>query len=179
MRIPKIIIARQKSGGSSLSAKEQIEENQLRQIHDYTRHSFQTFVSWFTVFATVNYVAFGWMVSVSNSSSSTSPLVSPLALPVASVFALQNVLAYLGANRAKEALRGLDRKAKDLEHHGEIIPIDSYVRLIVLMRSGIAATGILWLGVILFACADLRLHWPPGWLPVVMEVWQPLRSLFH
>ena len=153
-------------GGSSLLAWQQIEENQLRQIHDYIRHSFQTFVAWFTVFATINYFAFGWMVSVARDGTSTgasSFSVVPLALPVAIVFAIQNVLAFLGADAARAALKQLGFEAESRSLNHKIIPLRDYDALIKLMRSGIVATGALWVLVAVLSGVYTWRHWPPPW----------------
>jgi hypothetical protein len=68
-----IVRPRPTGGSSTLSVEAQIEDSQLRQIHDYIRHSFQLLTTWFTAFATINYAAFAWMASRDGVSFAVSP----------------------------------------------------------------------------------------------------------
>jgi hypothetical protein len=45
-----------------LSPQSELNENRLKQVHEYIRHIAQLLIAWFTFFVTVNYAVMGWLL---------------------------------------------------------------------------------------------------------------------
>jgi hypothetical protein len=61
---------------------------QLKELNDYERHTFQLFITWYTFFVGVNYLALGWLATAKDGISALARW-SPL---IPSVFLFQNAL---------------------------------------------------------------------------------------
>jgi len=127
-----------------LSVDEQRNENRLRQIHDYIRHTFQLFLGWFAFFAGINYVALGWLASP-NGTASHSPSI---ALAVGVNFNIQNILGIIAAVIVDNALKDLASKASKLEGSDRIVPTALYRGSIVLIGIALFVTAAVWAMVI-------------------------------
>lgn len=129
----------------TLSAEHEHSENRLRQIREYIRHLFQLFLTWFTVFATINYAALGWLAATKTDGTFT---VSPFAWPVAAIFIVQNVLGIIVSYMVRDALISLKEKAFALEMKTTIVPIGLYSGAIWLIMLALAITAGVW-GIVL------------------------------
>lgn len=95
------------------------------------------FLSWFTVFATVNYAAMGWLAGLSANSSFIS-----VARLVAVMFIAQNLLALICT---REVWRALKRQAALVGGATGVVPTTLYSRAIGLIAIAVILTAIAWL----------------------------------
>jgi hypothetical protein len=126
---------------SNLSADDQGNESRLDQIHDYIRHSFQLFLTWFALFAGINDVALGWLGS---SSGATAKPPRLLILALALNLIIQNLLGIIAALIVKRALTDLASKAYNLEGPDTIVPIALYRGSVVLIGIALFVTASIW-----------------------------------
>jgi hypothetical protein len=85
----------------------------VRRISDlnaYARHSFQTLVSWFTFFVTVNYASMGWLAGSDNPNTKMVDLIGVM-------FIIQNLLGIAACLLVKRYLLLTDKKILGLEQH--------------------------------------------------------------
>ncbi|WP_315729144.1 hypothetical protein [Bradyrhizobium sp. SZCCHNS2015] len=134
-----------------LSPDEQRNENRLKQIHDYIRHTFQLFLTWFALFATINYVAFGWLVSPNSAANSSgaasagnSSHVQAIALVVGVNFIIQNFLGIAAAIIVDRVVKDFATKASKLEGPDPIVPIALYRGAIFLVGIALFVTAAVW-----------------------------------
>ena len=130
---------------SDLSADDQRNENRLRQIHDYIRHTLQLFLAWFAFFATINYAALGWLASSGGSTAKPPP---SFVLALALNLIIQNLLGICAAVIVERALTDLASKASKLEAPDTIVPIALYRGSIVLIGIALSVTALIWAFVI-------------------------------
>ena len=127
---------------SDLSVDDQRNENRLRQIHDYIRHTFQLFLAWFTFFAGINYVALGWLAGT------TAKPPPSLVLALALNLVIQNLLGMIAAVIVERVLTDLASKASKLEAPDTIVPIALYRGSVVLIGIALLVTASIWAFVI-------------------------------
>ena len=115
----------------------ELNSDEIKQVHDYIRHLFHMFLSWFTVFATVNYATMGWLASLGPNAHFLS-----IAKLVAVMFVAQNLLALVCA---REVWRALKRQADKVGGAAGVVPMTLYFRAIALIAIAIGLTAIAWL----------------------------------
>jgi len=114
-----------------------LTSDEIKQVHDYIRHLFQMFLTWFTVFATVNYAAMGWLAAL----SPNAHLVSKAHL-VAMVFIVQNLLALVCT---REVWLALKMQAAKVGGDDGVVPTQLYSRAIGLIAIAVGITALVWL----------------------------------
>jgi hypothetical protein len=130
------------------AADEQRNEDRLGQIHDYIRHTFQLFLTWFAFFAGINYVAFGWLASPNSTANTAAANAASHAQAVALVagvnFIIQNLLGIAAAIIVDRVLKDFASKASKLEGPNGIVPIAPYRGSIVLVGIALFVTAAVW-----------------------------------
>ena len=102
------------------------------------------FLTWFTVFATVNYAAMGWLAGWTPNARFNS-----IAGSVALVFVIQNGLALVCSWYVWQALQ---RQADLVGGSEGVVPTRLYKRAIALIAAALVVTACTWVRV--------------GWIPV-------------
>ena len=123
-----------------LTSDEQKKENKLKQTHDYIRHIFQLFLTWFTFFATLNYAALGWLATSPKSPRDVSWLIEAIAVN----FVAQNLLDALATRGVYVAVNKLEGIASKFEAPDKIVPIAFYRGSVILIGVALIITAAIW-----------------------------------
>jgi hypothetical protein len=134
------------------------KEQNLEQSHDYIRHIFQMFLTWFAVFATVNYAAIGWLAQAVGENKVGYPFswIVPIFFIVQNVLAMGgSFLVWIGLKRQAEAIGKIDKLSRN------IVPEKLYFGCIILFECALLLTGGAWIA--MFFVHPMYLHCPnPG-----------------
>ena len=136
-------------------------ERRLDELHEYTRHTFQLFINWFTFFGTVNFAAMGWM----GAATSLSGAFNGIAWLVPVMFVTQNMLGmaatyfvWLHLKEYDQRILSLERRlvhGKEIFDHPSSVPIDLYFRVMWLIGTTLFVIAVVWCGV-------LKILWHPS-----------------
>ncbi len=127
---------------------------ELAELNTFARHHFQLFLSWYTFFLTVNFVALGWFTNdlLTRTLKSSIPVVIIgsffLVQLTFSFFASRRLLKYFKDtnNRSVELLNLLSTKPLKLCLEAKTaIPLQLYIKIIGLMCSTFVSFGVFWI----------------------------------
>lgn len=129
------------SSEATLEANDPLADN-IKQSHDYVRHIIQMFLTWFSVFATVNYAAMGWLATIWVSSG--AKLSPAMVWVISTMFVAQNILAILGT---WEVWKAIERQIKAVSQIGNTVPQVFYFSALRLFAIALALTAIAWIAI--------------------------------
>lgn len=126
---------------SSRSAEDEQRADNLKQVHDYIRHIFQMYLTWFTVFSGVNYAAMGWLVGFLTDKAHNRPAA---AWVFSAAFVLQNILAVIVTYQVAKSLKRQSAEAARLSGSDRIVPQTLYRWSTILIGVALTITAIAW-----------------------------------
>ena len=116
--------------------------DELQQRYEFSRHMFQLFVSWFTVFIGVNTAVLGWVAAVVLEGS--APPLRPLVV-LSILLAFQNVLGVIASFLIdKQISRQGDRVKRLAERNWVAFPGAMYHHAALLMLAACASYVVAW-----------------------------------
>src|SRR5690348_7890141 len=126
-----------------MAENDSIERN-ISETHQYARTTFQSLVTWFTVFTTVNYATMGWLAK-------DTPRRERVA--VAALFLTQNTVAIVAVFVAGRSFRRLAEqitrlvRTRDGDHAGdaEILPRAFYQSVCMMMGAALLLVTAAWI----------------------------------
>lgn len=96
-----------------MSAYPKPDPDELKQRYDFSRHVFQVFVGWFTVFCTLNIGVLGW-IATSTFGAKDAPLGQSVAVMLSAMMVVQNILGIWACVSVRSALRRNNDRASVL-----------------------------------------------------------------
>ena len=116
---------------------------EIEQRYEFSRHTVQTFVAWFTFWGTLNIVVLGWLVT---GSTKPEPIPNYLLVLISIIFVLQNTYAFIASRNMVRFIEESESKIRALIQESSIaLPTELYRKGAKLIRDSNFSFICVWL----------------------------------
>ena len=120
------------------------DPDELRQRYDFSRHIFQLFISWFTIFCGLNIAVLGWVAS--STFRDTLPHGRTTGWVLSMFMFVQNALGIAACAAVRKVLRATHRRILTLISAQSVAqPTVFYCRAIILCMAACATYMLVWI----------------------------------